>query len=529
MTIQIQNIVIVGGGSAGWMSATTFKSFFPDKNITVIESPNVPTVGVGESTLGGIRNWLHSVNIKEDDFFKHTNASYKMSIKFTDFYKKDAGSFHYPFGLPFLENAPEGLAEWQAKRLVYPDTPTEDYCRTYFPSMPLIENNKFFKNDKEELMGHYHDQEVAYHFDAHMFAAWLRDSYCKPKGVNHIQDEVVSVSVSDNGVDYVVLSSGVQVSADLFIDCTGWKSLLLGSALNEPFTPYDHILPNNRAWAVQVPYTDKEKELEPYTNCTAIGNGWVWNIPLWTRLGTGYVYSDKHISPEDALQEFKDHLNSKKMSVYNPNRVTDDLDFKDIKMRIGIHERTWVKNVVAIGLSSGFIEPLESNGLFSVHEFLLTLVNIIDKDYITQWDKDVYNTTILDMFNNLAEFVSLHFALSVRDDTSYWRELSEKSFCPNMIKQIPMLSRGFTDLVARKMNYQSHAGPGGIHCIATGMNYFVLSRVNKLNVEFTHGTDFKKHVDDFIENRKIYQNQWERIADTAPSLYEYLKTNVYTE
>lgn len=528
MPKKIEKVVIVGGGSAGWMSAATLINFFPNKQIVVIESPTVPTVGVGESTLGGIRHWMHALGIDETDFMKHTNASYKMSIKFTDFYNKDAGSFHYPFGEPQLYNTNHGLAEWQAKKALYPDTPVDDYCRTYYSTMPLIENNKFSTNLNGEFDSFRPDLDVAYHFEAALFGNWLKDQYCIPRGVSLISDTVMQVNTSDDGVDSLTLSDGSIILADLFVDCTGWKSLLLGESLNEPFTPYDDILPNNRAWAVQVPYTDKEKELEPYTNCTAIGNGWVWNIPLWSRLGTGYVYSDKFISPTDALQEFKDYLNSDKMTVHNSHRA-DDLTFADITMRVGIHKRTWVKNVVAIGLSAGFIEPLESNGLFTVHEFLLSLVAILQREYINQWDRDTYNTATLDIFNNLAEFVSLHYALSVRDDTQYWSEISKKTFSPGMVDRIPSLAKGFNDLVNKKMFDFNHNTLGGIHCIATGMNFLVMSKINLMHATNVFHIDVKHEVDTFVSNRAQLQLKWKNAANDAPSLHTYLSEMVYND
>ena len=142
----------------------------------------------------------------------------------------------------------------------------------------------------------------------------------------------------------------------MYIDCTGFKSLLLDKTLKEPFESYADLLPNDSAWATKLNYKNKEKELVSYTNCTAIENGWVWNIPLWSRIGTGYVYSSKFVDDETALKQFKKHLNN------------EDIEAHNIKMRVGIHNRLWVKNVVAIGLSAGFIEPLESNGLFTVHE-----------------------------------------------------------------------------------------------------------------------------------------------------------------
>jgi tryptophan halogenase len=134
---------------------------------------------------------------------------------------------------------------------------------------------------------------AAYHFDAVKFASWLRERYCIPRGVKHVQGHVADIPVNDDGIESLVLKDRSVITADLYIDCTGFRSLLLGGALKEPFVSYADMLPNNRAWATRVPYVDKEREIEPFTNCTAIENGWVWNIPLWSRLGTGYVYSDK--------------------------------------------------------------------------------------------------------------------------------------------------------------------------------------------------------------------------------------------
>ena len=150
-------------------------------------------------------------------------------------------------------------------------------------------------------------------------------------------------------------------------------------------------MPNNKAWATHIDYTDKEKQLNGVTNATALKNGWVWNIPLWSRIGTGYVYSSKFIDDDSALKEFKKHLGK------------NDLEFKNIKMRTGIHKRLWVKNVVAIGLSAGFIEPLESNGLFSVHEFLIKLLRNIRGENISQWDKDNFNFQCKHLFKEFAE------------------------------------------------------------------------------------------------------------------------------
>jgi len=435
----MKDIIIVGGGSAGWMTAATLIKFFPNKNITLIESPNISTVGVGESTIAGIRDWVQLLEIDEDDFVKETDASYKLSIKFTDFYKKGE-SFHYPFGEPDVDY----INDWWFKKFTIPDLPYEDYAECYYPQMQLIKTNKFNKQ-----------YEYAYHFDATKFGLWLKNNYCIPRGVKHIQEDIKSIEQNEDGIT----SLNNKYKADLYIDCTGFKSMLLGEAMAEPFESFEDILPNNSAWATKINYIDKEKELVPYTNCTAYNNGWIWNIPLRNRIGTGYVYSDKFVSDEEALKEFKQYLNKQ------------DLEFKNIKMRVGIHKRLWVKNVCAIGLAAGFIEPLESNGLFSVHEFLIKLVRNMQRDEVSQWDKDNFTYQCKTLFTNFAEFVALHYALSHRKDTEYWKNNFNKTWSDNLINLKPALQDGFLANAMRRNQLYEYDTQGGYHCIAAGMHH----------------------------------------------------------
>jgi hypothetical protein len=530
MIKPVNKIVIVGGGSAGWMSAAALIKAYPSKEIIVIESPNVPTVGVGESTLGGINDYCKFLEIDELDFMSFTDASYKMSIKFTDFYEKDAGGFHYPFGRPLTQGTINGMNDWLIKKAVYPATPINDFVNCFFPASALWDQNKFALN-KYGLFDNYDpDNDVAYHFDATKFGAWLRDRYCKPRGVVHLATTVINIKTDENGVTELVLENGSSISADLYVDCTGFKSILLAGALQEPFISYNHMLPNNRAWATRVPYKDKDKEIEPFTNSTAIGNGWVWNIPSWERLGTGYVYSDKFIDPEEAKEEFKQHLMSDKMVVPRTRDEVDALEFKDIQMRVGIHKRTFVKNVVAIGLSAGFIEPLESNGLYTVHEFLFKLIKTLERPAITQWDKDVYNAATFGMWRNFAQFVALHYALSIRNDTEYWKANANRVYAPGMSNLEPETAIGFYKLQGSKMfEYRHDNEMAGINWISVGMNYFVADkttitlRQNSINENFavTYDPIFR-----MWEERKA---RWQEVAKNYGSLYQYLKDNIHKE
>ena len=526
MIKQINKILIVGGGSAGWMTAALLLKFYPDKEITVVESPTIPTIGVGESTLGRIKNFCAMLEIDELDFMSFTDASYKMSIKFTDFYQKDGGYFHYPFGKPFMLDQDWGMRHWMFRKALYPETDNRDFVNTYFPAAALFEKNKF-TTDTAGLGNYNPTLDVAYHFDAVKFALWLNEKYCKPRGVNHILGTISQVHQDDQGVSKLTLEDGSELFADLYIDCSGFRSLLLGDALKVPFESYSDILPNNKAWACQVPYIDKEAEIEPFTNCTAIGNGWCWNTPLWSRIGTGYVYSDKYISDEAALEEFKNYLCSDKMVIPRTRAQIDQLKFRQVPFKVGIHQQTFVKNVVAIGLSAGFIEPLESNGLFSVHEFLFLLLKTLLRGPVTQWDRDVYNTSVNFLYKNFAHFVAMHYTLSNRSDTEYWKANSSRTYNPDMVDLQPSISVGFNSLQNNKMFAETLDPAAGITYVSVGLNYPPLDMIGQKWHEHHEDADHKKlfqPVFDLLDQNKA---QWDAAAAGAPSLYEYLKKHIY--
>jgi len=517
----MKTIIIVGGGSAGWMTAATLIKVFPNYNITLIESPNISTVGVGESTIGGIKNWTNFLEIDDKQFLKHTDGSYKLSIKFTDFYKKGE-AFHYPFGAPYLENNIASLNDWWFKKFLYPKVPYSDYASCHYPQMALVNQNKCFYNELGLLPFNF-KKNTAYHFDATKFAIWLKDNYSMPRGVKHIQEDIISIEQDENGIK----SLNNKYSADLYIDCTGFKSLLLGETLKEPFESYADLLPNNSAWATRIPYANKEKELVGYTNCTAIENGWVWNIPLWSRIGTGYVYSDKFISDENALIQFKEYLMKSEPIKLVP---CDHLEFKKIKMRVGIHKRLFVKNVCAVGLAAGFIEPLESNGLFSVHEFLFNLIKNLKRDEISQWDKDNYTFQSKKLFRNFAEFVALHYALSQRQDTEYWKHNFNKNWEEKLISISPSLIDGFLEAAILKDTKYHFNHHGGLHCIAAGMHWGPTNIESILYTNIHENIkNFKKTVLPNLNNMNLRKKTWKRLVKDESSLFEFLKKNIYKD
>ena len=513
---NVKKIIVLGGGSAGWMTASTLIKEYPDKEITLIESPNTPIVGVGESTIGGIKFWTTYLGIDDNEFFKYTDATYKLSIRFEDFYKKGDGGFHYPFGEPVFINKADGYNEWIIKKHIYPETHRSDFAECFYPQMALVKNKKLFDNEKNEIPFNFREN-TAYHFDATKFGLFLKERYCLPRGVKHIVEDIKTIECNDNGIE----SLNKKYKADLYFDCTGFKSLLLGETLQTEFESYSDMLPNNSAWATRVPYKSKKEEINCYTNCTAIENGWVWQIPLWSRWGTGYVYSDKFVDDETALQEFKNHLDKKGQDYSNA-------EFKKIKMRVGIHKRLWVKNVVGIGLAAGFIEPLESNGLFSVHEFIMRFIRNAQRDIITQWDRDNFTFQCKKFFRNFAEFVAMHYAMSNRDDTEYWRANANKVWDKNLPDLVPVLQDGFSRAAADR-DFVHRFNDGGLHCIAFGMEWYPTEATNVKYYQGLDDDEFKKQLINRVialDNRK---KEWDLIVQDKPSFYNYHKNRFYND
>jgi tryptophan halogenase len=488
-------IVIVGGGSSGWIAAATLLGV-PKSDITVIESPTIPKIGVGESTIDGFINWMNLLGIDVEAMMRETNATIKLGIKFEDFLTKDH-HFYYPFGVYGIEKKYYEI--WEKRRFLNPEN-HHSFADTFFPNMALIRNNTFTKNGQS-----FPHNSHALHFDASKFGPWLWEHYCKPRGAKRIEMNVKHIKTGDIGIEWLELDNGEKVTADLFIDCTGFKSLLLEGALNEPFLDYSNVLPNNMAWATHIHYLDKEKELVSYTNCTAVDNGWIWNIPLWTNIGTGYVYSNKFVSDEEALDEFKKHIQK-------TGRNPDMLEYKRINMKNGIHERLWVKNVVAIGLSGGFIEPLESTGLWFSHEYAYSLLRILYRGMIpTQHDRDTFNFICKYRWNDLVKFVCQHYALSGRTDTEYWRFIASTQF--PLEKEI---------IVTSFQNERYCPAWPGIHSILAGFEYHMFDETFFWQMIHPKNADWKNLLKPEFDELDSARKSWVNEAQQSPKLLTVL-------
>ena len=535
MSKNIKTVVIVGGGSSGWMTAAAFAKQLPHINVTLIESPQIGTIGVGESTIGQINAFFRYLGLRDEDWMPHCNATYKTSIKFLNFRENPTTPphvFHYPFGRFDFSDKPRMIMEWFIRKANKPDLDPYSFSQFYHDSILMTDANKLYKNEDQKIRGFSFSTDTAYHMDAGLFGNYLRDNICLPSGVNHLLEDVVDIKTNENGeIDLIISDKGTTLKADLYIDCTGFKSLLLEQVMNVPFESFGNTLLNDRAIATIIPYVDKEYEMECVTSCTAIESGWVWNIPLWNRIGTGYVYSSKFATKQEAEIQFRNHLKSGNMRVPYQIERADQAVFKHIKIKHGTHTKSWEKNVVGIGLAMGFIEPLESTGLMLTHEGIIKLIHALQmrNGKVTKYDIDSYNFAFYDQITQFKDFISMHYALSMRDDTPYWKAVTENiTYSEAMNRYEPSVYNPYMVMASNTFHKKSYASEGsGIIYIAAGMGH---NCVNK-----THADYLSEVFREPDYNEKVWQI-WEEHRDhiidhlkTVPSHYEFLKNTIYKE
>ena len=527
--MKIKNVLIVGGGSSGWMTAAAFVKQHPELNVTVVESKKVGIIGVGESTLGHFNGYLHFLGLKDRDFMKFCNATYKNSIKFTDFREKGS-VFHYPFGNFDLTDKQEGLMAWAELKSYWPDLyPPESFARIYNSNTYLAESNKQTYDKNNNFRGFNFNKDTAYHFDTYKFGEYLRDVYCKDK-INHVYDDVIDAELNEDGsLKNIICENKGEMKADLFIDCTGFKSLLLEEKMKSKYISFNNVLLNDSAMAAHVEYNDKEKEMENTTDCTAIENGWCWNIPLWHRIGAGYVYSSKFVSKEQAEIEFKNYLKRK-------GKDTSNLKINHIKIRHGKREKAWIKNVVGIGLSYGFIEPLESTGLLTTHENILRMMDILNMTNCNVKSIDIagFNYSVNNSLEILKNFVAQHYALSSRTDTEYWKHVTD-NVNYDLDEDNPYTINGITCTKSMEhihtsqwlINYWDTSLNGAAYILA-GMGYLpATKRYIKRHRDVRNKNDFDLMV--IKEKVEQYDRFLKEKVKTLPSHYQFLKENIYDE
>ncbi len=406
---RIQQIVIVGGGTAGWMSAAALSQLLPNGyHYRLVESDQISTIGVGEATIPSIRNFNMHLGIDENDFIRHTQGTFKLGIEFVNWGVNHSKYFHgfgsvgrdqptahfYHYWLKLNQLGVAGGLEPYSINTVASALGKFSVGRPDLPNSPLA------------------DLSYAYHFDAGLYAKYLR-TYAEQRGVQRTEGRIVQTLLreSDGFIDALVMENGEKIHGDFFIDCSGMVGLLIEKALQTGYEDWTHWLPCDTAIAVPCALAGSA---QAHTRSTAHSAGWQWRIPLQHRIGNGHVFSSKFMDYDTAQNILMNNLDGKALA-----------DPRHIKFTTGKRKKAWNKNCIAIGLSGGFMEPLESTSIHMVKTGLMRLITFFpDKDF-DQVDIDNYNRLTDKEYAQIRDFLILHYKVNQRDDSEFWRYCRE--------------------------------------------------------------------------------------------------------
>lgn len=420
MSDSIRKVVIVGGGTAGWLAAGVIaahhKSDDPSAiKVTLIESSDIPTVGVGEGTWPTMKNTVRGIGIKESDLFKHCFTAFKQGGKFVDWVHGNGDSYYHPFTVPLgygrLDLAPyvDDIEQFAVEANFQ-----HHVCEAGLAPRSLAER---------EYSGQCN---YAYHLDAGAFAELLKN-HCKDKlDVEHVIGTVDGVSMLANGdIRSVHLDQDRNVEGDLFIDCTGFRSLLLGKELGVEFINMDHVLFNDTALALHVEYPEKGADIASHTIATGQNAGWIWDIGLTHRRGVGHVYSSEYLSDDEAAQNLHRYLGAE----------PETLEPRKISFNSGYRERFWKNNCVAIGMSAGFVEPLEATAIMLVEiSARYVAENMPPNRSVMAITEKRFNEQMHYRWKRIVDFLKLHYMLTKRPEP-YWRAHADKTHVPESLKE----------------------------------------------------------------------------------------------
>lgn len=402
----MKSIVILGGGTAGWITANLMATNWEDRDIdiTLVESPDIGIIGVGEGSTPPLKHFLDVIGVEESDWMARCDATYKVGITFRSWSTKPGFDEYFH---PFLSQPDEF-------------------------SVPAFFHNSFLRRQGVDLDGHPSqfflewylaqqrqapvtppnfpfEMKYGYHFNSGLLGEFLKDWAAK-KGVKYRQATVTDVALDDKGfIDYLKTDSEETIKADFYVDSTGFRSQLLQQALGVPFESCEEVLFNDSA--VVFP-TEPDENPEPQTISTALKFGWAWKIPLTSRFGNGYVYSSKYVDDDEAEREFRGHLGLE----------DSDVEARKLKFKVGRVSEHWVKNCLAVGLSQGFIEPLEATALDMVQETVVRFIESFTKGDFTEKHRDEFNERISNRFDAVRDYIVCHYRINTRQDTDYWRD-----------------------------------------------------------------------------------------------------------
>ena len=441
---RIRSICIVGGGSSGWMTAAALANSLGRRcQITLIESEDIGTVGVGEATIPPIRLFNETLGIAEADFVRATKGSFKLGIQFDGWHQPGQRYFH-PFG---TYGRPFDLVgvhhHWVRAHAAGHAGSLDDFCMAW----AAARHNKFAppSADPRNVLSTY---DYAYHFDAGLYAAFLR-KYAEERGVSRWEGKVTAVAQdgATGFIDSVTLDDGRQCAADLYIDCSGFRALLIEGALATGYEDWTHWLPCDRAIAVPCASAGV---FTPYTRSTARAAGWQWRIPLQHRTGNGYVYSSAHIGDDDAIETLINHLDGEVLGTP-----------RQLRFVTGRRKRAWNRNVIAVGLSSGFLEPLESTSLHLIQANISKILAFFPTRDFDPLVIDEFNRVAANEVERIRDFLILHYHLTARTEP-LWRQTASMAIPDTLQLKIDHFRR-YGRLIARDMDLFGPASWTAVH------------------------------------------------------------------
>ncbi|MBX9900011.1 MAG: tryptophan 7-halogenase [Burkholderiaceae bacterium] len=401
----IKTIVIVGGGTSGWMSATALSTVLRGKyEIRLVESDDIGIIGVGEATIPMIQRFNTVAQIDENEFLRETQGTFKLGIEFVN-WGKLGDRYMHGFGTIGQDLWTVRFDQyWQKMHKLGKARDLGSYSITRMASKA----NKFMPPRFDLPNSPLGEIAYAYHFDASLYAKYLR-KLCEKRGVKRTEGKIVRVSQreQDGHVDAVYLESGERVEGDLFLDCSGFRGLLIEETLKTGYEDWTHWLPCDRALAVPC---ESAPTLLPYTRSTAHRAGWQWRIPLQHRIGNGHVFCSQYISEDEAAATLLANLDGQPLA-----------EPRLLKFKTGMRKQAWNKNVVAIGLSSGFLEPLESTSIHMVQAAVSQLIEFFPDQGFNQVDINEYNRQSRFHFERIRDFIILHYKLNQREDSAFWK------------------------------------------------------------------------------------------------------------
>ena len=475
-------LIILGGGTAGWMAANLFVKKWPNEQVkvTLVESPEIPIVGVGEGSTPTLKRFFNLINITEKEWMPHCNATYKVNIKFKQ-WSPNSGIEYYShpfttqvdtFTAPlFISNSfnrrlgmnvhitPEDflLNGWLAREGKGPITPE---------NFPFI-------------------MEYGYHFDSHLLGQFLA-TLAESRGVIHRRESISHCEQNSSGdIDSLVTEEGERITGDFFVDCSGFSAFLMQKTLNIPFESFKDNLFND---AAVVMASELEKEIPVETVSTALSAGWCWKIPLANRFGNGYVYSSDFITPEQAEIEFRKYIGC----------LDSEQDCRHLRMKVGQLSKHWSNNCIGLGLSQGFIEPLEATALHLVQVSIELFTELFEKSGFNNDNREIYNQRIHNRFEKVRDYIVAHYKLNTRTDSDYWVENRENMNLSDSLTAIldTWFQRGDLMEEIEKQKLNSHFDVVSWNCLLSGYGAFPKLLKDQKKIEDLYMT---KDIENFLK------------------------------